>query len=193
MTKARDVSSRGGLTQVIPTSVAVGSGSGSVGANGAVTFSGVTSVAIDGCFTSNFDFYKAVIIINEKLTSTAQIVFKLRASGSTISTGYRYQSVRTYGASAIETYPSSLSTTEVISPGSVGTGQMGHWNWEIYNPALATRTNYIAQWYGFDNTNSPQGLTQGEETASSVRDGFVLSIGAGTMSGKIKIYGYNNG
>jgi hypothetical protein len=56
--------SRQGLVSIVPTSVAVGSGSASVGANGAVTFTGVSSISLNSCFTSQFNSYKIVFESN---------------------------------------------------------------------------------------------------------------------------------
>jgi hypothetical protein len=52
-----------GLTQIIPTSVSVGSGSGTVSAGGAVTFSGATSISLNGAFTSTYQNYRLLIYI----------------------------------------------------------------------------------------------------------------------------------
>ncbi|WP_445775612.1 hypothetical protein, partial [Shewanella sp.] len=50
-----------GLQQIIPSSVAVGSGTATVGANGAITLSGVgTNLSINGCFTGSYTNYKVV-------------------------------------------------------------------------------------------------------------------------------------
>ena len=58
MTRARDVSSRGGLTAIIPTSVTVGGGSASVGGNGSITLTGATTISLINCFSSTYDNYK---------------------------------------------------------------------------------------------------------------------------------------
>jgi len=49
-----------GLHMVTPTSVVVGSGTGSVSGQGAITVSGVTSVTINGCFSSLYSNYRLV-------------------------------------------------------------------------------------------------------------------------------------
>ena len=42
----------GGLIAIVPTSVAVGSGTGSSSGNGLVTFAGVSSVSLNGVFSA---------------------------------------------------------------------------------------------------------------------------------------------
>ena len=50
-----------GMKMVVPTSVAVGSGSGSVDAIGNVTFSSASSISVNNCFTSTYDNYRIII------------------------------------------------------------------------------------------------------------------------------------
>ena len=51
-----------GLNQIIPTSVAVGSGTATVGTNGKVSFTTVgTNLSINGCFSSTYTNYKVLI------------------------------------------------------------------------------------------------------------------------------------
>ena len=67
MTRSRqtaDWGSRAGLAKIVPSSVAVGSGSGSFDANGAISFTGASSISINGCFSATYDVYK--VLIREK-------------------------------------------------------------------------------------------------------------------------------
>ncbi len=73
MTRARDISSRGGLTQVIPTSVTVGSGTAAVAANGQITISGASNLVVNGVFSSRFENYKMVMSQVSVTTGTAGI------------------------------------------------------------------------------------------------------------------------
>jgi hypothetical protein len=50
-----------GMRLIVPTSVAVGSGSGSVSTQGAVTFSGASSVSVNECFNSTYTAYKIIL------------------------------------------------------------------------------------------------------------------------------------
>jgi len=49
-----------GTRLIIPSSVAVGSGSGSVSTSGTVTFSGASSVSINDVFSATYDTYQIV-------------------------------------------------------------------------------------------------------------------------------------
>ena len=76
-----------GLAPIIPTSVAVGSGTGSVGATGLITFSGVSSVSINGCFTSAYTNYRVVARYTNASTLSA-LYCRLRASGTNATNNY---------------------------------------------------------------------------------------------------------
>ena len=66
MTRSRqtaDWGSRAGLAKIVPSSVAVGSGTGSANSLGTVTFSGASSVSLNGCFSSTYDNYRLMLNI----------------------------------------------------------------------------------------------------------------------------------
>lgn len=52
---------KSGLIPVVPTSISVGSGSGTVSANGLVFINGATSVQLNGVFTDTYKRYKIVL------------------------------------------------------------------------------------------------------------------------------------
>ena len=52
-----------GLVQLMPGSVAVGSGSSTVNGNGQVSFSGASSVSFNDVFSATYDNYKIIFIV----------------------------------------------------------------------------------------------------------------------------------
>lgn len=178
----------GGLTQIIPTSVT----GGTIGANGAVTFTGTGSIAVDGCFTSTYNHYKVIFFVDTKATSAA-LALQVRTSGGTIGgVTYRQQSQRSYG-SVIDAIPNSSGTNAFTSPAAIGNGQSAMWSMEFLNPANpSVSTFWNGQWFAYDGGNFVGNSSQGAEFTSANRDGFIIS-GSGTMTGTIRIYGYNNG
>ena len=82
-------STQPGMKMVVPTSVAVGSGSGSVDTNGAVTFSGASSVSLNGCFTSAYQNY-SIIVNDDSASATGYQLFRLRTNGTDNSTSNYY-------------------------------------------------------------------------------------------------------
>ena len=76
-----------GLKLLVPTSVAVGSGTGTANAAGQVTFTGASSVQLNGVFTTTYDNYKIVLNITA-ISSTDVLQFRFGTSG-TINTTTR--------------------------------------------------------------------------------------------------------
>lgn len=183
----------GGLNLAIPSSVVVGSGSSTLSTNGQVTFTGASSVSLNGCFNSTYANYKVILNITGKATG-AQLTIRPRANGVDLSSGsvaLRQQSVRTYGTT-IDTSYSSSGTSSWVSPGSVGSGQSGMWSMEFMNPFTTANTYWNGQWFAYDGFNFVGGSSQGALYDNNLYDGFTLSA-SGTVDGTIRIYGYNNG
>lgn len=186
MTKARDVAKQGGLVQVIPTSVAVGSGSGSVGANGAITFSGASSISMNNCFTST---YKHYVIMYDSSAGNSNTYFRLRQSGTddTAST-YEYGvfSIFSQPGSGVNQYSGNTNIAELNQ--TYGPTQI-----TMYNPQLAVST----RWHFNAAVNYSTGgagaqLGGGIKKDTKQYDGFTLYCGA-AMTGTMAVYGYNNG
>jgi hypothetical protein len=100
-----------GLVQVVPTSVAVGSGSGSVDANGAVTFTGASSVSLNDVFSATYDNYK--ILISFSTTATELVTLRVRVGGTDLSSS-------TYGTSLYGfTYAGAIESSNGASDTSI--------------------------------------------------------------------------
>ena len=189
MTRARDVSSRGGLTQVIPTSVTVGSGSSSVSSNGAITFSGASTVSMDGCFTSNYENYRITLTTTNDVGG---IFMKFRQGTTTISADYSYAAPHWLSFSGFDGVDRGndvgqmfLGSTFTTSGSSV----------DIYNPAISGRQTNIF------SVNAPayaqnacwMRISGGILDNTASMNGFQLFASSGNLTGTVRIYGYNNG
>lgn len=176
-----------GLIKIVPTSVAVGSGSGSVDVNGNVTFSGATTISLNGCFTANYDNYK--IIINPT-SGGSYTTFRLRQSGSDDSlASYEYAVFSIYSApgSGVNQYSGNANQAEINqtnAPTEI----------TLYNPYLATNT----RWNFNSSANYSTGgagaqLGGGYKKDTKQYDGFTYIHGnaSTSFSGTIRVYGYN--
>jgi hypothetical protein len=190
MTRARDVSSRGGLIQVIPTSLTVGSGSGSVGPNGAVTFSGASSVTLNGCFTANYDSYK---IVFSNIIGTQGAAPNLRI-GSAAAGYYACQTSGSANYSGSTILVSQINNGSGFECGMVydGSSRSGA-TLEIQNPFLSVITAF--QSIGTDSRTGGAGarVVSGFLNNTTSYTDFYVGSGGGNFSGTIRVYGYNNG
>jgi hypothetical protein len=172
-----------GQQQVIPTSV-VG---GTLSAGGTVAFSGATTVSINGCFTTKYDNYVLVLVVSSS-SAAVSITAEMRNAGADF-TGANYMSTTQLINSTTPAYTYSVSATEAAICRSNGSGGGGS-RIDIQSPMLAAETNLFGQ--GTDAAYAQQ--YWGALQTSGTYDGISLFAKFGpTITGTIRIYGYNNG
>lgn len=170
-----------GLVQVVPTSVAVGSGSGSVDGNGTVTFSGASSISLNNCFSSIFNNY--VLIVSSSLSASAETRMRLRTSG-TDATGTNYDF---YSNAFTTTFNNQSSGSGQTSAYINGSSSKMIFQFHIYDPFNATDTVFNA--YGNVSTTNTI-ASSGYHGLSTSYDGITIYRSSGTMTGSIQVYGY---
>lgn len=186
-----DLVPTGGTVIVVPTSVAVGSGSGSVATTGKVTFSLASTVSVNGCFTSTYENY--LVIASFSHSTSANASMRLRASGTDDSSA-------NYDLQALSGSSSTASAAQVLAATSWGlTGinstQENH-TIEFDSPQLATATLGELRGRAYVNPLTSSvgvGYRMLQHRSSTAFDGFSIIASAGTISGSIRVYGYNNG
>ena len=162
----------------------------STGAAGALalihteTLSGVSAVNIDSKFTSTYVNY--LVVANIEQSTNNSMTVQYRAAGSTISSGYKttfwyteYTSNAwnvTSSASAAQIYSVSSSTDRGLLNIAIGDPQTSEFT---KSQALVTDNTYTVGY----NAVYPQ--------TTSI-DGIRFSVNTGTMTGTIRIYGYQN-
>lgn len=184
---------RTGQFLVVPTSVSVGSGSFALSSNGQVTFTGASSVAVDGCFTSAYQNY--VLFFNSLHSTTlGAYSFRYRAAGVDFSTANYFQggTLVYYNNATVNSYRSNAGTSLDFGGGSP-TYDDSQMRMEIISPMLAQRTRHNMQGIIVDATSIGAITASGTINSLAAYDGFKVTSSAGTMSGTIRVYGYNNG
>ena len=182
MTRSRqtaDWGSRAGLAKIVPSSVAVGSGTGSADSLGTVTFSGASSLSLNNCFSSAYDNYR--IIGRIEAPSASDISVRFRAAGSDNLTASSYKAYRTYNPYSGPTVANETLTSFYC--GYFG-ADGGGFVLDVLSPNLAKRTNF--NWMGGDANYAQFGI--GIHTVASSFDGF--TIFGPTITGTISVYGY---
>jgi hypothetical protein len=183
--------SSSGLNLIVPSSVVAGTGTATVTANGEINFSGASHVTINNCFSANYDNYK-VIISNLSIGSGQLIQYQMSSNGTPVTTN-TYSHQRIY---AQNTTIGTLMATSQQSAGLsfAGTGALNFITFDLMNPFLPTATKSISQGNYSDPTN-PFYFEQfsGYHSTAASYDGIRIIPAANAISGKIRIYGYNNG
>ena len=178
-----------GLNEVIPSSVAVGSGTATVGANGKVTFTTVgTNLSINGCFTSTYTNYKMVMDFDDTGSNGTNV--RLRVGGTDNSTASSYVS------QSLQAQASTVST---------GRTTFTYWSDPFFgnsNSTNAVEMNFYrpfdADQTGFSTLalNSASGghlfVACGTHNQATSYDGFSIIIGStDTLTGALRVYGWN--
>lgn len=178
---------RVGYTAVSPSSVDISGGTSSVTSVGRVSFTGVTSISLNGVFTGDFKSYRIVANVLSAFTVTQ--LFRLRAAGVNSATNYDF--VRVF--SNVSAGPTRQSGTNVGEVGIYGisAGGWAHFAIDLY-PRTGRTVGYstAAQEGGSGQEHT---LTSFKNYESKTYDGFTLFASAGTLglSGDIGVFGVN--
>jgi hypothetical protein len=174
-----------GLTMVTPTSIANSGGSASA-SGGEVTFTGVTSVSLNGVFTSTYQNYQ-IVIEGFCATAATNLQLRYRTSGTDNSTSnYNVQRFVVTGSSGTAVQNSSQN---IAVAGTWGLGASLN-VFTVANPQLAKITIGRSVTASNDSTTLIQDVAF-IFNASTVFDGISL-IGINAITGTIRVYGYQN-
>jgi len=177
--------SASGLNLITPTSIANSGGSASL--TGALTSaSAVTSVSVNGVFTSTYTNY--MVVVYEVTTGNSQAVnMRLRASGTdTSGTSYKYgQSYTLYTGTAGAGGSNGGSSFDVT--GSTATGDNSAIVY-MTNPQAAKNTSFFANAVRYDAA----GFQAGRLENTTQYDGFTLFVGGSNVTLKVLVYGIAN-
>jgi len=183
---AATVTGAGGLRLVTPTSIANSGGSASA-SGGAVTFTGVTSLSLNGVFSSGYDNYR--IIIRSVYSTGTNGFMRLRAAGTDNTTASSYV-VQELTASSTSVNGSRITADNWRSWSGAVTITNGV-AFDIYSPFLATSTALTSS-----EINSSSGAYlanyAGTHNQTTSYDGATFYVTSGNITGIIRVYGYQN-
>ena len=169
-----------GLNIITPTSIA-NSGGSATSTSGTTTFTNVSSISLNGCFSATYENY-FVIVTNVTGSASTSLITRMRASGTDSATGYN--SGGSYNGSA----SGNIIDTNAIGQymDTIATSGNGNQQMIFFMPFLAISTGFMMQSYRDTLTN----VRFGRHTPATSYDGFSMITASGTMSGKVRVYGY---
>ena len=183
-----------GLNLIIPSTISNTGGSASIGTNGTVTFSGVSSVSPNGIFTSTYKTYMLNINLTSG-TSDAALYLKMRASNTDNSTNYYYAMNNLKTNNTANNYYATYGTSGFLIGEIDGPSSANNWNFAniiLCNPQLTLLTNFTSTGTSLDTGGSVNGHSGGGSHALAASyDAVSLIVSAGTITGDITVYGYN--
>jgi hypothetical protein len=178
-----------GLAIVTPTSIANSGGSASA-SGGAITFTGVSSISLNGSFTSTYDNYR-IIATNIVMSSgsPADVNMRLRVAGTDNATASNYEWGGAYvGAQASNLFGSNNNQVQSYFSFAYGSSnELLSSGFDVFSPMLAFKTSYNGQTNGYT-----MATLSGAMTVTTAYDGFTIYPASGTFSGVVRVYGYKN-
>jgi hypothetical protein len=174
-----------GLVSMAPTSIAYSGTSAGINADGGVDFSAVTSLSLNGVFTSAYDNY--LIVLDGTGSAGGYLRFRLRASGTDNSTASSYVTQELYAA----------STTRSGARNTLDNGLLAYWEASTNSMTLSVYGPYLAQPTAFRSvTANGEGVgtsicdEAGTHNQSTAYDGFTIYPNSGNITGNIHVFGY---
>jgi len=153
------------------------------------TFSAVTSVSVNNCFTSTYQNY----LININVTSiavTGSLSMRMRVGGSDNSSANYYWAgsyINFTGSPVINSENSSGLATSFLAGFSPTFGTA--FQIDVFSPQETVRTGIFNR---INNTDTNVGASYGGNTSvTTAYDGFTVFAGS-NIAGTLRVYGYAN-
>lgn len=178
------------LNGTIPSSTATGV---TVSPGGAVQFTNAPAVTVVGAFSTTYDNYRIHWDIPTQ-SANADLQMRLTNTGTDDTSG-NYSYMRGYDRGSDGTRTVNMVTaasTWVLTAGAAAT-QLNRGYLDIWSPALSAYTSGLAQ--AVVRNPTPQMYTTSANlfmNTTTAYDGFTLFPVSGTISGTLRVYGYNN-
>jgi hypothetical protein len=154
------------------------------------SFSGVASQSVNDVFSSTYKSYKITGYIQSDDANANNLLFRVRASGTDLSSGsYRFiTSLGDTSSSSFVVLDSSNTGTSILIDRYGPRG--GSFEHSIHNPQLTKYTHLTGTASIADGTNARNLLTMGMVNNELAYTGFTLIASAGNMTGRISVYGF---
>ena len=152
-----------------------------------VNFSGASIVAIDNVFTTTYDNYRVVVFAEG--TANAAAAFVLRKAGVPNAAGWYGAGFYTQFNGNAANFNSANIATFCTAAG-FGTDGGGS-SFDVINARAVSGDSVIVQGQ-FHYQPAGYNAFFGFNINGNVYDGFSLAPGSGTITGKIRVYGYRN-
>lgn len=176
-----------GLISMKPSSIAHSGTSASINSDGGVDFTAVTSLSLNGVFTSAYDNY--LIVLNGYGSADTGTNFRLRAAGSDASgaSDYVFQYLLASGSATPSGARDSAQTFGRI--GNLMTTQRSGIQVHIYGPYLAQATAWRSVTVDGLSSGRIQDFANTHDLSTSY-DGFTIYPNSGDFTGTVHVFGY---
>ena len=180
-----------GLLPVRPSSVVIASGSGAMSAINELSFSGATSISMNGVFTSAFKNYKILINI-DGITATTNLKFRTRLNGVDESGSIHNQGGTIARANGTGSYAAASVNDAQFYLNFMQSGFVGTTELTVFAPQISILTSLVSKSLGQETSSVSAVDVCGTQTSVRTADGFTIFNSAGTIGGTVTVYGFNN-
>ena len=172
---------KNGLHLITPTSIAYTGTSATIGANGSVTFSAVSSLSLNGVFSADYDNY--MVVWRGTSASAGDIEVRLRSAGTDdTGTNYTWQFVSANGT----TISATRYTLNYWRFGQAEATQTMGFVSNLYGPYLAQPT--ACRSVSITDASSARIMDfAGTHSQTTSYDG--ITFWDGTHTGRVAVYG----
>jgi hypothetical protein len=154
------------------------------------SFSAVASQSVNNVFSATYDYYR-ILVSFTTTTNGDPMSMRLRLSGTDNS------GANTYKTQEIEANSTTIDGTRrsgdnfLLGAGSNVADSVCTSVIDLFNVSLASPTGFQTQNFSALSNGFIRDV-KGFHTVSTAFDGFTFITFSGTMSGKLRVYGYNN-
>lgn len=182
-----------GLKNVVPTSVTVGSGSATINANGFVTFTGASSISLNGVFSSTYTNYMVNLVETSASVQDATIWGRLRNAGTDLATSYYEGGTLQSGATLTAINNLNISQWDMGKTHSA-TEPNAHASLRcaFFQPYLPRPTTFYTESTSWNGSLMISYRFSGFNTALTSYDSISFIPSSGTYGGTVQIFGYTN-
>lgn len=178
-----------GLISMAPTSIAYSGTSAGINADGGVDFSAVTSLSLNGVFTSAYDNY-LIVASHYPASGSMNIQIRWRVAGTDNSTAssYTLQYMVASGSDPIYAGRSAEDKGYFSFTSSTGAARNGN-HTHVYGPALAQPTVWRTVTVTSNNAAETSDLAN-THNQSTAYDGFTIYPASSSITGTVHVFGY---
>lgn len=158
---------------------------------GSADFTTSSAVSINNCFSSTYNNYHVEIDLTAISAVDAEFHCRMRASGtdntaSSYFSQWLQQKETTVGGAG-------YLTRSMFHLGSLASSKVKQlaWSGEFKDPFNATNTKMLWHVWMSNSSDAYQNLIVGHHSVDTSYDGVTFYPASGTISGKIRIYGYS--
>ena len=153
------------------------------------TFSAVTSVSVNSCFSATYDNYR-ILYNASTMTAGPGIYFRLRNGGTDRTTTDYYNATQGLTSGNTANNQTGTLTVGLINEG-IATSVCKD-SLDIFDPFVAANKTIVSgTGFGGNTGGTPTGYRVGFLYGlANSNDGFTISAQSGTITGNLSVYGY---